>query len=112
MNARLEADQLGAALEQKVLPKAVAAVHLQREPAEVAQLLLPEAQERPSLAPELARRRSRTPPAWRGRRDAGVGHGRLPQQSSQEREAHAPSLLTAPERPLRLELQHDEAVLG
>src|SRR6188508_1216171 len=53
VDARLEADQLGAALEQQVLTEAVAPVHLQRQPAEVAQLLLTETQERLALAPEL-----------------------------------------------------------
>jgi len=88
VDARFEADQLGAALEQQVLSEAVAAVHLQGEPAEVAQFLLTEAQERATLAPELARRRGRSPPAWRRRRGGPVGNGRLSPQSSQERNAH------------------------
>jgi len=40
VDARFESDQLRAALEQEVFPEAVAPVHLEREPAEVAELLL------------------------------------------------------------------------
>ena len=43
MDASFQADQLGAALEQEVLAEAVAAVHLEREAAEVAELLLAKA---------------------------------------------------------------------
>jgi hypothetical protein len=43
VNARFEPDQLGAAIEQQVLPEAVAPVHLQREPAQVTQLLFAQA---------------------------------------------------------------------
>jgi len=94
-----EADQLGATLEQQVLTEAVTPVHLQREPAEVAQLLLTEAQERAPFAPKVARRRSRPSSSWRSGRDGSAGHGLLSQQSLQERDAHhAPSLLTASER--------------
>ena len=98
MDARFETDQLRAAIEQQVLAKPIAPVHLERQPAEVAQLLLTQAQERTTLPPELARRGSMPPPPWRSRRDGVVGRGLSPQQSSQERDAHhAPSLLTAPE---------------
>jgi hypothetical protein len=103
VDACFETDQLGAALEQQVLPEAIAAVHLQREAAEVAQLLLPQAQERAALAPELTRRRRGPTPPWGSRRDGSVGLGwsrlgLLSQQSLQERDAHhAASLLTAPE---------------
>ena len=99
MDARFEADQLGAALEQQVFPEAVAAIHLQRQPAEVAELLLTEAEQRAALATKLARRRGRSPPPSRRGRDSAVGHGFLSQHSLQERDAHhAPSVLTASER--------------
>ena len=79
MDPRLEPDQLGAALEQQVLAEPVAAVHLEREPAEVAQLLLAKPQERAALTSELARRRGGTAP-WAG--------GVPAQESLQGRKAH------------------------
>jgi hypothetical protein len=88
VDARFEPDQLGAALQQQVFPEAVAPVHLQREPAEIAQLLLAEAEERATLAPELGRRRGRPPsPRW-SRSDAAVGNSVVSQQSLEERDAH------------------------
>ena len=51
MDSRFEPDQLGAALEQQVLAEAVAAVHLERETTQVAELLLSQAEERTALAP-------------------------------------------------------------
>ena len=62
MDPRLEPDQLGAALEKQVLTETVAPVHLEREPAEIAQLLLPEPQERATLAAQLACGRGVPPP--------------------------------------------------
>jgi hypothetical protein len=65
VDARFETDQLGAAIEQQVLAEAIAPVHLERQATEVTQLLLTQAQERTTLAPELARRRSGSPaPRW------------------------------------------------
>ena len=81
VDARLEPDQVGAALEQQVLAEAVAPVHLEREPAEIAQLLLTQAQERAPLAPELAGGRGGPSPPWRGRRDGAFGCGRLRRSS-------------------------------
>ena len=60
VDPRLEPDQLGAALEQQVLAEAVAPVHLEREAAQVAELLLAQPQEGAALAPQLARRRCGT----------------------------------------------------
>lgn len=40
MGARLEPDQLGAALQHEIFPEPVAAVHLEGEAAEVSQPLL------------------------------------------------------------------------
>lgn len=80
MDARLQANQVGAALQQEILSKAVAPVHLQRETAQVAKLLLTQAQERPPLAPELSRRWSGTParPGRRGSRRDAVDRRSLP----------------------------------
>ena len=55
MDSRLERDQVGAALDEQVLAEAVAAVHLEREPAEVAQALLANAHQGPPLPAEFAR---------------------------------------------------------
>ena len=83
VDARLEPDQLGAALEQQVLAEAVAPVHLQREPAQVAELLLAQAQERAAVAAGSAaarlgvRRRLRLAAARDGaRRQEPVSSGR------------------------------------
>jgi hypothetical protein len=54
VDARLEADQLGAALEQQVFAEAVTAIHLEREAAKVAQLLLAQPEEGAPFAPEVA----------------------------------------------------------
>jgi hypothetical protein len=43
VDPRLEPDQLRAALEQQILAEPVAPVHLEREAAEVAELLLAQA---------------------------------------------------------------------
>jgi hypothetical protein len=43
VDARFEADQLRAPIKQEILAKAIAPVHLKRKPAEVTQLLLPQA---------------------------------------------------------------------
>ena len=48
--------ELAALLEEQVLTEAVAADHLQREPAEIADALLAHAAQRTPFAPELARR--------------------------------------------------------
>ena len=53
--ARLDRDELGAALDDERLVEVIAAVHLEREAAELAQPVLAEEQERPALAPEVAR---------------------------------------------------------
>jgi hypothetical protein len=98
VDPRFEADQLRAALEQQVFPEVIAPVHLQREPAEVAELLLAQAEERAALSPELGRRRGGSPPPRRSRGYAAVRAGFLSQQSSEERDSHhAASLLTVPE---------------
>jgi hypothetical protein len=62
VDPRFEADQLCAALEQQILAEAVTPVHLQREPAQVAELLLAQPEERAAFAPQLAGRWRRTPP--------------------------------------------------
>ena len=112
VDARLEADQLRAALEQQILAEAVAPVHLEREPAEVAQLLLAQPQERAALAAELARGR-RVP--------AGVAAGGAARPApaapcaGSGRRGTAASVLTAARRAspqAGLELEDDEALLG
>ena len=52
-DARLDRDELGTALHDRRLVELVAAVHLEREAAEVAQPLLAEHEERAALAPQL-----------------------------------------------------------
>ena len=100
VDARFEPDQLGAALEQQVLAEAVAPVHLEREPAEVAQLLLAQPQERAALAPELARGGAGAAPG--GRRGGAVGRlGRSSRRRSGTRTTRAESQ----------RLDHDEAIL-
>lgn len=50
----VECDQLVAPLDEQVLPELVPAVHLQHQAAEIAEPVLPDAQERSSLATEDA----------------------------------------------------------
>ena len=101
MDACLEADQVGTALEQEVLPEPVATVHLEREAAQVAQLLLSEPQKRPALAPQLARRRCVAPRPRRRRSNRFVGNGLSSPQSMQERDAHhVPESTARPGTPL------------
>ena len=52
---RVDADELRAALVQEVFAKAAAAVDLDQQPAEVAELLLADLQKRAALAAEQAR---------------------------------------------------------
>ena len=93
MDPGLETDQLGAALEHQILAKAVAAVHLERDPAEIAKPLLAQAEERPALASQLARRGRGAPPRRRRRHHAWsvavtgrpVRSRALPQQASEQR---------------------------
>ena len=54
-DARLDRDELGAALDDERLVELVAAVHLEREAAEVAQPVLAEQEQRAALAPQVAR---------------------------------------------------------
>lgn len=63
--AAIEREQVGAALGEEVLAKAVTAVHLQNQAAEVAQLLLTEAKQGAPLPADHAGRGKRPP---RGRR--------------------------------------------
>jgi hypothetical protein len=79
VDAGFEPDQLGAPLQQQVLAEAVAPVHLEREAAEIAQLLLAEPEERTPFAPQVAGGRRRSPA--RRRRPSS-------QESSQGRKAH------------------------
>ena len=51
---RVDADELGAALGEQVLAEAAAPVELDQQPAEVAQLLLADVQERALLSPQQA----------------------------------------------------------
>ena len=57
LHACLDRDELGAALDDEPGVEPVALVHLEREPAEVAQSLFAHLEERLALALELARRR-------------------------------------------------------
>ena len=52
-----ERDDLPAAFDQQLVAEARAAVHLQRQPAEVADPLLASLQDRPALAPQRSGRR-------------------------------------------------------
>ena len=70
MDASLEPDQLRAALEHQILAKAVAPVHLERDPAEIAEPLLSQAQKRSPFATQLARGWCRAPA--RRRRRSGL----------------------------------------
>jgi hypothetical protein len=54
VEAVLEVRDLARVLAQQVLPELVAAVHLHREPAEVAEELLPVLQDRPPLSAKRA----------------------------------------------------------
>ena len=95
----LEPDQLGAALEQEVSAELIAPVHLEREPAEVAQLLLAQAHQGAALAAQVARRGHWTSPSRR-RRWRRVWIDGLPaQELLQRRETqHGASVLGASER--------------
>ena len=53
-DAGLDRDELGAALDDEPFVELVAAVHLERQPAEVAEPLLAQEEERSALAPQLA----------------------------------------------------------
>ena len=88
LDAGLDCDELGAALDDEPRIETVALVHLEREPAEVAQPLLANLEQRLPLALELAG----------GRNDVS----RRP--SSRSRAARS--------RPPRLELEDDETLLG
>jgi hypothetical protein len=86
VDSRLESDQLGAPLQDEPLSEPVAAIHLEREAAEVSQPFFPEPQQGPPLTPELARGWSR--PAAAARRCRGGGRrrvGLLPQQAWEQR---------------------------
>ena len=67
-DARLDRDELGAPLDHERLVEVVAAVHLERQPPEVTQTVLPQEEQRPPLAPQVARRGS-------GRLAVEEGHG-------------------------------------
>ena len=54
--ARLDRDELGAALDDQRLVEVVTPVHLERQPAELAQPILAEEQQRPALAAQVAGR--------------------------------------------------------
>ena len=54
----LDRDELGTPLDDERLVEVVAAIHLEREPAELAEPLLTEDEQRPALAAEIARGRS------------------------------------------------------
>ena len=70
--ALFEPDDLGRLFVDQVLPEAVLAVHLEDEAADVADLLLTEAEQGPALAAEVPCERER-PPARRAlRRALGV----------------------------------------
>src|SRR6185503_11122414 len=113
VNPGFEPDQVGAALEQEILAELVAPVHLEREPTEVAQLLLTQPHQRPALAAEIARGRSGTSPS-RCRRRRRIGIAGMPaQELLQARETHGASVLGASERLFRgSEVDHDEPVFG
>jgi hypothetical protein len=85
VDARLEPDQLGAALQDEILAEPVAAVHLEREAAQIAKSFLAHAEQRFPLAPQLACGRGGPATAtrrWlRGRRRVGL----LPQQAWEQR---------------------------
>ena len=65
MDSRLEPDQLGATLDQEILAKTIAPVHLEREAAQIAQLVLPQPQQGAPFPPEIGRRRRRPAPRAR-----------------------------------------------
>jgi hypothetical protein len=58
VNPLLDGHDVGAALEQELGPEAVAPVHLEREPADVANAFLTPAHERAALASQPARLRN------------------------------------------------------
>src|SRR5207253_6101581 len=88
----LDADDLGRLLVDEVLAEPILAVHLQDEPAEVADPLLAQPHERAPLAAQLARRRQRSPA--RGRRLLVLLRGRLGAhaQAVDERRHRRPNL--------------------
>jgi hypothetical protein len=96
-----EPDQIGAALEQEIFAELIAPVHLEREPAEVAQLLLAEPHQCPALAAEVARGRRGTSSS-RGCRGRRIGIAGLPaQELLQALKTHGASVLGASERLFR-----------
>jgi 3-hydroxybutyryl-CoA dehydrogenase len=64
---RVDADEHGARLREQVLAEAAAAVELDEQAAEIAKLLLADPEERPLLAPQLARVRPARRDAFRTR---------------------------------------------
>jgi hypothetical protein len=68
LEAFVEGDELVAALDDQILAKLVAAEHLQHQPAEVAQALFANPQQRASLLPQLARMGESTSRRPRGAR--------------------------------------------
>src|SRR5581483_1198165 len=69
--ALLELAELDAAVDEQVLAELVSAVHLEHQPAEVAQPLLAHREEAPPLAPELRDRREGPADGARRRRRCG-----------------------------------------
>jgi hypothetical protein len=95
VDPRLQADQLSTPLEYEVLTEAVAPIHLESDPAEVAEALLAQTQKRTALAAQVAGGRRGTAA---GRRGHGSGRSRagavdgllvrrrpLPQQTWEQR---------------------------
>src|SRR6185295_16981420 len=74
----LELLELDAPVDEQVLPELVTPVHLEHEPTEVPQLLLPDDEEQPPLAAELAGRRQRAPDRTARGRRCGCLIGRRP----------------------------------
>src|SRR5262249_940996 len=72
----LDREHLLALLDQEVLLELITAVHLEHEPTEVADPLLPRPDERPALAPERPRRRNAARARRLGRLDLGLALGR------------------------------------
>ena len=68
--ALFELHQFDASVDEQVLAELIAAVHLEHQPAEVAEAVLTGGEEQTTLTPELARRRERAPD---GTRRSGLG---------------------------------------
>jgi hypothetical protein len=66
VQALLERDDLAALLDQQLVPKVRASVHLERQPAEVADSLLARLDDDPSLAAQSSRRRGSSQRRGRG----------------------------------------------